>query len=194
MKLIIKKILPFLAFTLLFSVRAMAEGNVNEIKDGIYAGKINLSGMTEDEAHQAIEDYVEKLQNATFELGCVSGNRVSVEASELGISWSNPEIVSDAASIGRSGNIIRRYKDLSDLKKNNKVYDIDFSMDDEKIRQAVSEKCTVFNTKAKNAELIPGSNGGFTIHEGENGSEINVDASVEAIKDYINSGNAEDGG
>ncbi len=177
-------------FALLFSLLTGtavfgAETGEAVIKEGVYAGSVDLSGMTEKEAEEAVNEYVESLENAELELICVSGNSVSITPKELDVSWVNPEIVREAASIGRSGNVIRRFKDLSDLKKNRKVFDINFAVNEEKVRQIINDRCVHYNTKAKNAELIPGDNGQFTIIEGENGQEVNVEESVKVVTDYI---------
>lgn len=173
-------------FGALTAVTVFGAGNKDAvIKEGVYAGELDLSGMTEKEAEEALDSYVETLKNANLELICVSGNSVNISARELDVSWVNPEIVSEAASLGRSGNVIRRFKDLSDLKKHNKVFDISLAADEEKVRQILNEKCLPYNTAAKNAELIPGDNGSFTIIEGENGQELNVEESVGIITDYI---------
>ena len=171
---------------------AAEEGAV--IKEGVFAGPVELSGMTESEAESAVDSYIEGLKNAELSLTCVSGNTVSVKVSEFGISWGNRDIIPDAVSLGRSGNVIKRFKDLSDLKKHKKKYDLELVIDDEAVRKVVGESCTVYDTKPKNAELIPGDGGSFTIIEGEDGHAVNVDSSVAAVEDYLNGELTEDGG
>ncbi|MBQ9550770.1 MAG: VanW family protein [Lachnospiraceae bacterium] len=170
-----------------------AEGDA-VIKEGVFAGPVELSGMTEDEAENAVDSYIEGLNNAELILSCVSGNTVTVKVSEFGVSWGNRDIIPDAVSLGRSGNIIKRFKDLSDLKKHKKKYDLELAIDDEAVRKVIGESCTVYDTKPKNAELIPGDGGSFTIIEGEDGYAVNVESSVAAVEDYIHEELTEDGG
>ncbi len=155
------------------------------IKEGVFAGKVDLSGMTESEAESAVEEYLNGLESSELKLNCVSGNEVSVRVSDFGISWGNREIISEAVSLGRSGNIIRRFKDLSDLKKHKKVFDLELAIDDEAVQRIIGGSCSAYNTKPVNAELIPGEGGGFTIIDGRNGEEVNVEASAEIVKNYI---------
>lgn len=172
---------------LIMIVPAYADDNA-VIKEGVYAGPVDLSGMTAEEAESAVQSYVDSIGNAELTLNAVSGNTVTVNTSGFGISWGNREIISDAVSLGRSGNVIRRFKDLSDLKKHKKVYDLELAFDNEAVRQVIENQCCVYDMKPVNAELIPGDNGTFSIIEGRDGQEVNVDASVAAVEDYFNSG------
>ncbi len=175
-------------------IPVFAAGEDTVIKDGVFAGKVDLSGMTESEAVSAVEAYLGGLNAAELTLNCVSGNTVQVKVSDFGISWGNREIVSEAASLGRSGNVIRRFKDLSDLKKHKKVFDLELSIDDEAVRNIIGGSCAAYDTRPKNAELIPGDGGSFTIIEGENGQAVNVDASTEVVENYIGESLTADGG
>ncbi|MCR4589571.1 MAG: VanW family protein [Lachnospiraceae bacterium] len=177
--------LVIMTFLSLISAIPVAAADGTLIKEGVYAGKVDLSGMTESEAMSAVDSYIKDLDNAELILNCVSGNTVAVKPADFSVSWGNREIVADAVSLGRSGNVIRRFKDLSDLKKHKKVYDIELAMDDEALKQVLTEKCAAYNTNPKNAELIPGEGGNFTIIEGEEGAAVNVDASLEVVENYI---------
>ena len=119
-----KKSVTILAAAVLVAVGAFfalpafgAEGAKanGKIHDGVYADSIDLSGMTADQASKAIESYVDKMKSAQLTLNCASGNSVTVSASELGLHWGNEEIVQEAVELGKSGSLIRRFKDLSDL-------------------------------------------------------------------------------
>lgn len=41
----------------------------------------------------------------------VDDQETVVSAKDLGLSWANEEVVQEAAELGKSGNIIKRYKD-----------------------------------------------------------------------------------
>ncbi len=192
-----KKSVSILAAAVLVAVGAFfalpafgAEGAKanGKIHDGVYADSINLSGMTADQASKAIESYVDKMKSAQLTLNCASGNSVTVSASELGLHWGNEEIVQEAVGLGKSGSLIRRFKELSDLKKQNKVYDVDVALDESAVKEVLNNECTVYDIEAVDATLEPNTKGSFTIHEGRDGQELNVDKSVSAIIDYVNNG------
>ena len=104
--------------------RPAAEAGSGTINDVVFAGNIDISGMSETEAKTAVNGYVADLGNTQITLNCVSGNQVNVPASSLGLYWKNTDIINDALTLGQSGNVIKRFKELTDLKKTNKVYPV----------------------------------------------------------------------
>ena len=80
------------------------------IQTGISADGMDLSGMTQEQAQGAVQSYVNELGQAQVQLQAQDGQSVSISLSELGISWKNPELVSEAVSLGKKGNIVARYK------------------------------------------------------------------------------------
>lgn len=161
-----------------------ASGKDNTIKSGIYAGDINLSGMTKDAAMQQLQEYVTMLSNSTISLVGVSGNSVNVSASELGITWANPEIVDEAFSIGRSGNIISRFKECKDLESSKKVFDIEITADDELLRNVISANCVDGNCEAVDAKLER-KDGKFVVTPGRDGIVVDVNESVNLVRNFI---------
>lgn len=71
------------------------------IQTGISADGMDLSGMTQEQAQGAVQSYVDKLGQAQVQLQAQDGQSVSISLSELGISWKNPELVSEAVSLGK---------------------------------------------------------------------------------------------
>lgn len=154
------------------------------MKNGVYAGDISLAGMTAEEANAAIEDYVDSLKDALVTLEGAENQAVTVTAEELGLYWSNPELVSEALTLGTKGNIIQRYKALKDLEYENKVYEIaiDFSMDD--INTVLVEKCTVYDRKAIDYQMKH-EDGQFIITPGETGYFLDVEMSIDTVYEYL---------
>ena len=66
------------------------------IQTGISADGMDLSGMTQEQAQGAVQSYVNELGQAQVQLQAQDGQSVSISLSELGISWKNPELVSEA--------------------------------------------------------------------------------------------------
>ena len=69
--------------------KATAETGAETINEGVFAGKIDLSGLSETEAMTAVNKYISELGNTQVTLNCVSGNQVSGRASALGLYWKN---------------------------------------------------------------------------------------------------------
>lgn len=162
-------------------------GNDGVINDGVYVDRIDLSGLGENEATTAVNNYISKLGKTELTLNCVSGNKVTVPLSSLGLYWKNTEIINEALGLGQSGNIIKRFKDISDLKRTNKIYNIEFGVDTQKIKNIISSECTKYDVGAQDA-LMKRSNGNFEITPGRDGQSVDVDESVSKIESLLKSG------
>ena len=159
-----------------------AEGS--QLKTGISIGDIDVSGMTAQEAQEAVEEHVKELQNMSITLRATEGNEVSVSAADFGITWSNPEVIEEAMNIGEYGNIIARYKELKDLEVNGYTYEIEYSYDDEKMAQVFTEQCESLNHHAQNAS-IERVDDKFVIIPEVTGVVVDEVASIEVIKEAI---------
>lgn len=160
--------------------------NDGAIQTGVYADGVELSGMTAEEAEAAIEEYVASLEHVEITLVATDGNKVTTTAGEIGLEWANREIVEEAVTLGTEGNIVQRYKALTDLKRENKVYDLVFSVDEEVIRTFLEEQCTKFDVGVENYKLIR-ENDEFKIVDGQTGYGVDVEASVSRIAAYMES-------
>ena len=164
--------------------KATAETGAETINEGVFAGKIDLSGLSETEAMTAVNKYISELGNTQVTLNCVSGNQVSGRASALGLYWKNTDIINDALTLGQSGNVIKRFKELADLKKTNKIYQLELGLDEQKVRDIVATECTKFDVRAQDA-LMKRSDGNFSVTPGHDGQSVNVESSVQKIEEAV---------
>ena len=153
------------------------------IADNIYIGDIAVGGMTEAQAVEAVDDYVKSLGDTEFTL-TVDDKSVVAKASDFGIEWSNRVLVKDAMDVGRTGNLIERYKSKKDLEYENLVYDITYTADKDKVTQFLETNTADMNQDAINYGLKR-ENGAFTITDGQNGVAVDVDTSAQEIVSYI---------
>ena len=142
------------------------------IADNIYIGDIAVGGMTEAQATEAVNDYVKSLGATEFTL-TVDDKSVVAKASDLGVEWSNPVLVQDAMDVGRTGNLIERYKSKKDLEHENLVYDITYTADKDKVTQFLEANTADMNQDAINYGLKR-ENGVFSIVDGQNGVAVDV--------------------
>lgn len=175
-----------LACILLFGMPVRAQGG-ETIKPGIFAGDIELSGLTEEQARAAVEAYVDGLRGTEIVLLYSDGVEVTVTAGELGIDWANKEIVTEAAEIGTKGNVIERYKVLKDLEHENRVYPIELSFDIQKISDILTDKCAGYDQEAVDY-LLTRKDGEFQITEGQKGYVLDVETSIDLIYNYLTQG------
>lgn len=150
------------------------------IMNGIYFDDIDMSGKTYDEAVKLIRDKVRSMSEANITLNSIGGNSVSVTAQELGLAWNDTNLVADALYVGRSGNIVERYKERKDLEHDRKVYPINVEFDRATVEAIVNEQGDRYNVEAKNATLSK-SDGDFVVTPGTKGEKIDANASISRI-------------
>ncbi len=174
----------FVAFPMQ-EVQARSEDKT--ILDGVYMDQIDLSGMTVEEATDAVNVFVEALKQRVVTFGAVNDRYVAVTVGDLNLGWTNPEVLEEAVGLGKEGNIVQRYKAVQDLKHGKKVYDLGLSVDKELIRAIMVEQCTEYDIPAINTTLKR-ENGSFTVVEGQTGLATNIEESVNKTYDYLTNG------
>ncbi len=163
-----------------------AQGTIDErtIPVGIYAGDIDIGGMTPAEAEQAVNTYMSQLAQSPVTLSASGEQIVETTAGELGIRWANPEILEQAADVGRKGNIVRRFKQIADLARSSMVYEIVFDFDRGLIEQVITEHSALVDVPAQNATMYR-ENGEFVFVDGQTGTGIDIAASVDLVYEKL---------
>lgn len=166
---------------------AVADARGFTICDGVFAGEVEISGMTEEEALAAINAYVSQITSAQIVLS-MDSNQVAVPAQELGYYWSDTDIVKEAVSLGKSGNVIKRYKDVKDIQKESKVYEITYDVNRETLTNAINTYCGGFNVTHVNPDIVKEGSGFRVVGDAVQGRVIDVDSSVAQITDFLLNG------
>ena len=154
------------------------------IESGIYANDMDLSGMTIQEAKDKIETYVDSFGEVKITLNAVNDGMILTTAAELGLKWGNETMLDDVTNFGRDGDILQCYKELRDLEYKNKVYNVVFDFDKNKIRNLIEENAEQYNQEAINATMTK-TESGFEFTEGQTGVMVDTAASVDAVYDYL---------
>ena len=153
------------------------------ILSGVKIEEVDVSGMTAAEAQKAMEDYSAQVGEKTLTLK-IGEHEQQVKLSELGLGGDFQEIVQDALGIGRSGNVLKRYKDQKNLQNGGRQYYLDWSVAEDQVRSYVEENCTKYDQEARNASLTR-KDGAFDFVPGQQGLVLDVDASVRQILDFM---------
>lgn len=172
-----------LVCVLSLGMTAQAKGE-KTIRSGIYAGNVDLSGMTKEEALRAVGSFVDGLKDTPITLLTGADSRVVVTVGELGITWANPELVTEALEVGTRGNVIERYKRLKDLEHKNLVLPIRLSFDLQAISDFLTFTCKKYDVEPVNMSLVR-ENGQFRIVEGQRGYVLDVEMSIDRINDRL---------
>lgn len=160
-----------------------AKGN-DTILNGVYIDNVDVSGMTAAEAKEAVSQLIEEKLETPIILHCVNDNDVVITPSQLGMTWNNPEIVDEAVSMGRVGNVIERYKFKKDLARENYVMNTTYTLDTEQLNELIDTECVAFDQDAIDLSLTR-SNGEFLITEGQQGIHIDADAAKKMVQDFV---------
>lgn len=153
------------------------------IPDNVYIGAVSVAGMTKEQADTAVNNYINGLSDVEVTLQA-GDNNISVKAKELGLSWGNTQVVEQAQGIGKSGNLIKRYKELQDLKKNAKVFDLVYAFNQDKVQTVLKDNSAKLNTQATNATLTR-ENGQFNFVAGTTGIKVNTKDAIQEINNSI---------
>lgn len=165
----------------LFYAEANAKKEV--ICEGIHIGSIDVGGMTVKKAAKTLKKYVEEAKGETVTIN-IDDEQVTTTLEALGYSCDVNAFVEKAYNYGRTGDIIKRYKDRKDVEQKEVVYDLAFELDTNKVEKFVKKECTVFDIQAQNATMKR-SQGEFVITESTNGREIVADETAKKIEKVI---------
>ena len=153
------------------------------ILKGVSIDKLDVSGMTREEALAALESYEKNLGGQSIKLG-IGDNVIEAKLSDLGVTFDNEDLVDEAIGVGHAGNIVKRYKDQKDLQHSGKTFPLNWQTNEDTVRTYVENNCTKYDKKAQNASLTR-ENGAFNFVAGTEGLELNVDSAVRTISDYL---------
>ena len=161
------------------------------ISQGIYIDSIHVGGMTEKQAKDAVQDYMNDLKSKTVTVN-IEDKSETVSLKELGYSQEDNDFIEQAIKVGKEGNLIKRYKDLKDVQVDNLVYNLTFKTDDKKIKEFLKTKCSIYDVEPLNA-TVRRENGTFVYTDEVIGKKLEVQETLSTIKSALSDGwNQED--
>lgn len=186
MKKVSKAVVFLLASVLMgcwmfFGASAAAQ---DTIYNGVYIESINVSGMTQEEATAAVQQYLDEMAATTVSFTAAQGQTVVTTYGDLGIEWVNPGVVEEALNLASGGNVIARYRTMKDVEYNGVNYELQISFNTAAVETFLTENCSIYDLEVKNATLSR-ENGEFVIQEGSVGEAVNVSASLAEIQENL---------
>lgn len=155
----------------------------NTITKGVFIDQIDVSGMTEEEAKAAVNDFVKELKTKEISIR-VDQNSVISSMGELGFSYTLNDTIDRALNLGTSGNLIKRYKELKDIENDGMHFPLEFSIDDNIVRELISSEVTKYNVEPINA-IVSRKNGQMIYTDHVLGKSVDLEATVRIISDKI---------
>lgn len=186
MKLLVAAAVVIAAGTFFFTSENLVKADEKKatvIEEGVYIGGIDVSGMTEEQATTAVDTYVAGLQEQWITL-VGPKNTLRYQLKDLGLSAKTSVAVKEALAIGNTGNMIKRFKALQDLEKENYVVDMGLSIDKQLAGNKIYGKRTKIDIKAIDNSLKK-EKGKFVYVPGQEGNEVDIVTAVNELNEYI---------
>lgn len=165
--------------------RSVSKYPQNLISDHIYIENVDVSGMTKDEAIQAMNEHLaeDRAKTVTLQVGEESA-QATLE--EFGIYYQNIEdTVDEAMAYGKEGGVFGRYWKLRKLKKEKLVLEEELKVNQEQAEAVLTERAVPIADHAQDAAISRTGNG-FSIQEEKEGSTVDIEKSTKALETYLN--------
>lgn len=185
-KILAVALLLVVAGTFLFTNETLFKADIEKgakIEEGVFIGGVDVSGMTKEEATAAVDAYVESIKSKSITLVGPKGN-LKLTLEEMGVSANTGAAVQEAISVGRSGNLIKRFKSLQDLESKTLVIDMGLGIDKQATAQQIYNNTDTINIKAIDNGLKR-ENGSFVYVPGQTGNEVDIVTAVNELNAYI---------
>ncbi len=155
-------------------------GNVM-LFDNLRIGKVDISGLTVNEAREKVQDYVDGILNMPFELITSGQHSVSVTLRELSVYWKNPEVLEETAALRDKKDPIEAYKLEKDIETAGMDLPLEIGCDKAFLMEYLTENCTAWDVPMTAAEMVT-ENGKMKIIPGKPGQELNVAEAAASIE------------
>ena len=149
------------------------------ISKNVYIGGVNVSGMTEEQATNAVEEKLGKGTGGNYTVK-IGDETTTATAENFGMEWTNREVVHEAMEVAKGGNLIKQYKDKKDLQVEPKNFEVAYAPNEQAVKTYVEKLAEEYNRDAEEGD-ITFANGYPEVTGGETGIAVNVDQSVSSI-------------
>lgn len=181
----------YLSAILLLSIFLVLKGKANyasaeengRITKGVFIDSVDVSGMTEKEAEEAVNNYLGDLRSKGIAI-MVGENTVFKTLGDLGYTYEPNNNIRQAMNLGTAGNLIKRYKDLKDIEQGNIVFPLTFKIDEDILKLLLETEVSSYNIEPVNA-TVSRKRGEFIYTDHVVGSKVDVEATAAVIKSAI---------
>ncbi len=154
------------------------------IWNNIYIENVDVSGMKAKQAKKELQELVAEYKAQKIKL-VAEETEAEVTLDELGFQMENVDKqVKKAVSYGKKGSVWSRYRDVKNLDEKALKLEVSYSVDSQAIEKVISEKFSKLEGAAVNA-TIKRENGAFVITDGKKGVKVDLEISVQNLKDHF---------
>ena len=156
----------------------------NIIIQGVYVENIDIGGLTATEAAARIDGFAQSRIDRKLKVD-VSGNEVEVNLSQLDYHLQENDVVEQAMRLGKGGNVFTNYAEIKRIEAEHVNYTLGFEYSEVKLTKFVKKKCGRMAKKPKDA-TVRLVNGHIGYTHSKTGLKVDVDSTVEVLKNKIN--------
>lgn len=170
-----------LAVSLIFTIAILSN---KKIYKGIYIEDVHVGKMTYSEGcHLLNSIYTDKIGEIEITL---TNNDFSKKfnLSEFDVVYNVEDAVKKAYDIGRTGNIFKRIKDISNVSKNGIVIDLEFSFNEKKLMDSIEDFYKNSLIEVENPDIIIEENKVY-FYTGKPGTALDKDKVFDYIQNSI---------
>lgn len=167
----------------LVGMKVYADGKGDTIPKGVYIETLSLGGKTTDEAQELVDEYVKDLSKKEFTL-VIDGNEEKSTLGKLGLTYLDNTYIQEAYDFGKTGNLIKRYKELKDIEKEPVTYHLEFQLDQGKVEKFIKKNGSKYEVKPTDAKLTR-KNGKFHVEKEAIGRTINIEDTIAKMNSLL---------
>ncbi len=181
------------------------------LADGIHLGTTDLSGMTLDEAADAMEEYYENIAASDLTINIrniptdvldkmEAGEEfdldkyeildsIKIPVSSFDFDYDIEDALRVASTLGQKGRLVDRYKTLMDMKYGSAQLPLSYSIDSKKVKEYVEDVFVPENTQeAVDAQFSYSINGFHVTRESQPGVKVSAKLTTESILQAFENG------
>ncbi|MEL7566396.1 MAG: VanW family protein [Dehalobacterium sp.] len=161
--------------------------NGQTIARGVYIGNLNVSRMERDQLAQAIIPLYQKSLEREIVING-GGKSWSFSPVQLGLKEDREKTIKEAWEVGRKGPFWERWYIRWKTMKHPCHIPLAFDVEESDLTNYTKEMAQMIDKEAENAGIFIKSNHQVEIVPGENGVKVEIDSSVNVIKEVLQSG------
>ncbi|AEV66778.1 VanW family protein [Acetivibrio clariflavus] len=174
--------LSILSF-LIYSISTLAYSKTYK---GIYINNYNVSKMSKNDLYSFLTaNFSEKINNNKIILKYKDKVR-EFTFSEIGVKYDIEKAIDEVMNTGRQGNIFKRLMEVSRLKKNGKIIEMNYSYDKNTLKKIIDDFNNETIKPVKEADLVI-EDSKVTLRIGHPGEQIDTDNIYKAIEESVKS-------
>lgn len=157
----------------------------NRVLQNVYIGTLDVSGMKEKEARQAVDAHHQEHLGNMVTMG-VGEKSAKASLGELGLKYKDADqLVKQAMDYGKKGSVVQRFRKIRGLSKEKHVVKEAMRLDPETAKAVIDERAVPLTVRAENAYIERTGEGSFSVVEEKEGYTVDVEASIESMEQFI---------